>query len=308
MKGVFFDIQRFSTHDGAGIRSIVFFKGCPLRCAWCENPESQHAEPELLFDQKRCIDCGACLRPEAGGFMHRDDSGRIAARTHLAPGSVPPAVPAELCPSLAIRVAGREASAQEIIDEVLKDEVFFRKSGGGVTFSGGEPLLQGALLEELVAAFTGRGIDCAVESCLAVSPAALEKLPAYPITWLADLKHTDAAPFREGTGGDLAPVLANLTRLAAGGAAVVLRVPVVPGFNDDEASLRRILEFAAALPHPAPGKPRLDLLPYHDLAAGKYAALGRPYPYPHGLSVSRPFLRRMAEAGRALGLDITIGG
>ncbi|OHE67586.1 MAG: hypothetical protein A2001_15695 [Treponema sp. GWC1_61_84] len=331
MNGMIFDIQRFSTHDGAGIRTVVFFKGCPLRCAWCENPESQEAGPELLFDPKHCIDCASCLRPEAGGFMHRNAEGRIAParraqRALGAAGSAGggrPAEPAagltaepatglpalaELCPSLAIRIAGREASAEEIIAEVMKDEAFFRKSGGGVTFSGGEPLAQGALLRELLGAFAERGVDCAVESCLAVGRGALESVLPFKPTWLVDLKHTDEHAFREGTGGDLTLVMANLKLLAETGANMVFRVPVIPGFNDDDASMRGIMEFAADLPRPSGGKPRMDLLPYHDLAAGKYAALGRPYPYPRGLAVSTPRLRRQAEAGRALGLDITIGG
>ena len=149
---------------------------------------------------------------------------------------------AELCPSLAIRVAGIKMSADEIITEVLKDEVFFRNSGGGVTFSGGEPLMQATLLLELVQAFTRLGLDCAVETCLAVSPAILKPFLDLPLTWLTDLKHTDVSVFREGTGGDLSVVLTNLESLADAGARMIFRVPVIPGFNDNDKAITGILD------------------------------------------------------------------
>lgn len=330
MDGIIFDIQRFSTHDGDGIRTIVFFKGCPLRCTWCENPESQATKPELLFDPRHCINCSSCLQPEAGGLMHRDAAGRIAiVRPVPATGSANARIShaameatAGLCPSLAIRVAGRKMSAGEIIAEVMKDEIFFRNSGGGVTFSGGEPLLQSGVLLELVRSFTGLGLDCAMETCLAIGPGTIEPFLDFSLTWLVDLKHTDARVFREGTGGNLSMVMDNMERLADSGAKMVFRVPVIPGFNDNDQAMGGILAYAAMLASRAQSqqgfagrqhgaavvKPHLDLLPYHDLAAGKYAALGRPYPYARGLSVSRAFLEYHAKAGAELGLEIGIGG
>lgn len=337
-----FDIQRFCTHDGDGIRTIVFFKGCPLRCTWCENPESQITQPELLFDPRHCIGCASCLAPDGRGLMHRDTNGRIMVARTIPAGSEaipgPASIPDEaaliatagLCPSLAIRVAGRKMSSREIIAEVLKDEVFFGNSEGGVTFSGGEPLLQPGLLLELATALIRLGLDCAVETCLATGAGTLEPFLDLPLTWLVDLKHTDARVFREGTGGDLSVVLANMERLADSGATLVFRVPVVPGFNDNDQAMSAILAYAGKLSRRAarhaaragvqpagavsgPGrstgaKPRLDLLPYHELAAGKYTALGRPYPFARGLSVSRSFLEHHAKAGAALGLEIAIGG
>jgi pyruvate formate lyase activating enzyme len=222
---------------------------------------------------------------------------------------------AGLCPSLAIRVAGRKMSAHEIIAEVLKDEIFFRNSGGGVTFSGGEPLLQPELLLELATSFISQGLDCAIETCLAVGADNLEPFLDLPLTWLVDLKHTDAKAFREGTGGELSMIQANMERLAGRGAKLVFRVPVIPGFNDNDQALNAIVAYAAELSRMArlgsdPSRPeaRLDLLPYHDFATGKYAALGRPYPYPQGLSVSRSLLEHYARVGMELGLTTTIGG
>jgi pyruvate formate lyase activating enzyme len=298
-----FDIQRFSTHDGPGIRTVVFFKGCPLACAWCENPESQSFRPELLYTRSRCIGCGSCLQ-HVGGAVKSAHEGGIAVDRHVEP-------PSELetvCPALALRIAGQETSIQEIMAEVLKDGSFFATSGGGLTLSGGEPLAQIDFAMGLFEAALVEGIDIAIESCLGVPRASVERAAALPLRWLTDLKHTEAEAFRKGTGGDAAVVLGNLGYLANLGADLTIRVPVVPGFNDDELSMRGILQFAAGLPRPAEGKRRVDLLPYHDLAAGKYAGLGRSYAFPPGMRVENGHMDHYAELGHSLGLEISIGG
>jgi len=299
-----FDIQRFSTHDGPGIRTVVFFKGCPLACAWCENPESQSFRPELLYTRTRCISCGTCVRTAGDGSLRMAPDGGI-----LIDRSVEPA-PAlgTICPALALRVAGRESRVDEIMAEVLKDLNFFTKSGGGLTLSGGEPLAQPDLAMALFEAALALGIDIAIETCLSVRRSFVERAAALPLHWLTDLKHVDAKAFRAGTGGDVALALGNLKYLAGRGAELTIRVPVIPCFNDDETSMRGILGFAAGLPRPVSGQRRLDLLPYHDLAAGKYAALGRTYAYPPGLRVEDAHMTRYAELGRSLGLEISIGG
>ena len=314
-----FDIQRFSTHDGPGIRTVVFFKGCPLACAWCENPESQSFRPELLYTRSQCIGCKSCLQA-GGGAMKSAPDGGVAVERDVEP----PASLASVCPAKALRRAGSEASVAEIMAEVRKDRDFYAKSGGGLTLSGGEPLAQIDLAEELLAAARGEGFDIAIETCLAVGRKAVERVADLPLHWLADLKHVEPEAFRRGTGGEASLVLENLRYLAERGADLTLRVPVVPRFNGDEASMRGILEFAAALPNPAalsnpaPAGPaigtapvagrHLHLLPYHDLAAGKYAALGREYPYPPGMRLEPGFIETCAELGRSFGLDISVGG
>ena len=314
-----FDIQRFSTHDGPGIRTVVFFKGCPLACPWCENPESQSFRPELLYTRSRCVSCGSCVQADKDRAMRADSAGGMALRADPAGGIIidrgvePSLELGAVCPALALRIAGREAGVDEIIAEVLKDRSFFATSGGGLTLSGGEPLAHIDFAMELFAAALAEGIDIAIESCLAVSRSSVERAAALPLHWLADLKHSDAAAFRaavarEGAGGDGAVPLGNLEYLAGRGADLTIRVPVIPGFNDDETSMRGILEFAAGLPRPLSGRRRVDLLPYHDLAAGKYAGLGRTYAYPPGLRVESGHMTRYAELGRSLGLDIAIGG
>ncbi|MDP3179693.1 MAG: radical SAM protein, partial [Spirochaetaceae bacterium] len=202
-------------------------------------------------------------------------------------------------------------SIPQIMGEVLKDRSFFAKSGGGLTLSGGEPLAQIVLAEELIRAALAAGVDVAIETCLAVSWKDIERVADLKLRWLADLKHVDPAAYRRATGGDARLALGNLRRLADRGADLSIRVPLVPGFNDDEASMREILEFAAALPPAGQstfGRRRVDLLPYHDLAAGKYAALGRKYNYPPGARVDGERMNRYAELGLSLGLDISLGG
>ncbi len=307
-----FDIQRFSTHDGPGIRTVVFFKGCPLACAWCENPESQSFRPELLYTRSRCVGCGSCVVAAKGGAVDLDPAGGILIDRSLEP---PPEL-GNVCPALALRIAGRETGAGEIMAEVFKDRSFFAKSGGGLTLSGGEPLAQLDFAMTLLEAALAEGIDIAIESCLSVRRSAVERAAALPLHWLTDLKHTDAAAFRAGTGGDVAIPLANLEYLASLGADLTIRVPVIPGFNDDEVSMAGILKFVAGLPPPpggsaydrASGRRRVDLLPYHDLAAGKYAALGRSYAFPPGTKVEGAHMKDYAEHGRSLGLEISIGG
>ena len=238
--------------------------------------------------------------------MRRSPEGEIEVDRSVRP--VP--VMADVCPSLALRLAGREASTAQILAEAFKDEAFFRKSGGGVTFSGGEPLAQAGLLMELASAAGSRGLGTAIETCLAAPWELVQGFVGTLDHWLVDLKHCDSAAFRAGTGGDAGLVLGNIERLALAGADVALRVPVVPGFNDDEASMRGILAFAASLPRPSgASRPRrLDLLPYHDLAMGKYAALGRPYAYAPGARVEPARIEAFAELGRSLGLEISLGG
>ncbi len=300
MSGIVFDIQRYSTHDGPGIRTTVFLKGCLLRCAWCQNPEGQSFRPELMHSTGRCIACNSCLMPSLGGVMHRNGSGTLQVDRAK---PVPPEA-ALVCPSLALRVAGRIMSVDEVMAEVEKDEAFYAKSGGGLTISGGEPLAQADFTDALVRTALGRGISVVIESCLAASPEAVDRLSALPVLWLADLKHADPVAFARGTGGSLVSVAVALELLAARGADIILRVAVVPGFNDDDTSMQAILENAAAL---GTRSRRVVLLPYHELAAGKYVALDREYSMMPGLAVPPGRLARFVEMGAALGLSVSIG-
>jgi len=297
-----FDVQRYSTHDGSGIRTNVFLKGCPLRCEWCSNPESQQRSVEILFDAKRCIKCRSCLDPRFGGAMRELDGAIVPDRSV----PVPPGL-GKVCPTQAIRLAGREAEIETLVAEAAKDRLFFAKSGGGVTFSGGEPLDQLDFLLGCVQRLEALGISVAVESCLAVEPEAVEALLAHRIEWLIDVKHVDEEKTLLQTAGRVDQMLENIRLIAKNAAKVTFRIPLIPGFNDTDGERRRIFAFIGSLDRASPAPPRVDILPYHDLAAGKYYQLGRPNPY-----VRKPLAKNVLDdwrkAAADYGFEVNIGG
>ena len=247
MKATIFDIQRFSVHDGPGIRTTVFFKGCPLRCRWCHNPEGLQREPQLQYRKTDCIGCGRC-------------------------GERADLTAAERCPTGALCVCGREYTVDEVLELVLRDRDFYT-DGGGVTCSGGECLQQAAFVTALLRRAREAGLSTAVDTAGFVPWEAFEMTLPHCEWYLYDIKCADPARHHAGTGVDNARILENLQRLHAAGANIHLRVPVIPGFNDDEAEMTAIAAIAARLP----GAP-VTLIPYHTLGTEKYAALGMPYP------------------------------
>ena len=294
-----FDIQRFSTHDGAGIRTIVFFKGCSLRCAWCENPESQTRGFELAYDERKCIGCLECMKVSQDGEIELEN-GRP--RLHRERVDDPRKFEG-ICPSGALTVIGREMSVGQIVREIEKDLPFFRKSGGGVTLSGGEPYEQPSFLLDLLRALAGIGVTVAVETYLNVPwPAIQESLP-YVETFLADLKHANPEKLQAHTGANLALILENLKKLEDAGASVVVRVPLVPGFNDSPSEVRDIVDLTASFRNVH----AIHFLPFHTLGVGKYSLIGKEYrcrAEPDPLFDMSPYLDR----ARARGLEAIVGG
>ncbi len=293
-----FDIQRFSTHDGPGVRTVIFFKGCPLACPWCENPESQSRKPQLLYDARLCIGCLDCTQVAVGEVsveagrprFHRDriaDAGRYR----------------KVCPSGALTVKGEELTAEEIVREVEKDLPFYGAKGGA-TISGGEPFAQAPLLLELVRALRKRSIDVAIETTLHAPWRAIERVLPFVSLFLADLKSFDERKFHAFTGGRLSLVLDNLARLEAARAPTVIRVPVIPGFNDAESEIEAIVAQAALFTNVR----EIHFLPYHTLGKGKFVLLGRDYPYPEVRAPSASTLSRYVDLAEAEGLQATIGG
>lgn len=294
-----FDIQRFSTHDGAGIRTIVFFKGCPLRCAWCENPESQSGGYELAYDERKCIGCLDCMKVSQDGEIDLDNGKPRLHRDRVDD----PRKFEGICPSGALTVIGREMSVSRIMSEIEKDLPFFQKSGGGVTLSGGEPYAQHAFLLDLLRALAGMGVTAAVETCLNVPWSAIQPSLPYVETFLADLKHADAEKLKAHTGGDLALIQENLSRLEDAGASVVVRVPLVPGFNDSPSEVRDIVDCAASFRNVH----AIHFLPFHTLGVGKYLLIGKEYRHraEHVPSFDMsPYL----DLARTRGLEATVGG
>lgn len=246
---VVFEVREFCLHDGPGIRTTVFFKGCPLRCAWCHNPEGLSPEPEMLFKEQKCRRCGACAQ---GGS----------------------------CPEGARVLCGRRMTARALADEILVNADVLLSSGGGVTFSGGEPLLQAAFLDALIPLL--RGQHLAIETSGYAAADVYRRVVSRLDLVFQDLKHPDPAAHRRWTGVDPAPIHANLRWLKASGRPFVARIPLIPGVNDTPEAKEG---FARLLEGPS-GLLRVELLPYHLTAAAKYPFTGRVYA--PGFDVARP--------------------
>lgn len=264
-----FNIQRFSTHDGPGIRTTVFFKGCPLRCAWCHNPESQSFSPQLMVDEDRCVSCGMCLAACPQGAIARGAAGRV--RTDrvrcVACGAC-----VDFCPEDARELAGTPAPpAAELADRLLADRMFFERSGGGVTLSGGECLAQDIdYLEELCRTLHDEGVHVAIDTCGFAPRGHVERLLPYADLWLYDLKALDDEIHRRTTGVSNERILDNLAFLARSGAKIEIRVPVVHPVNDGEEAMCALGAYVTE----RVGTPRVSLLPYHTTGTGKYRRLG----------------------------------
>lgn len=288
--GLVFNIQRFSVHDGPGLRTTVFLKGCPAHCPWCHNPESQSHVPELLSFPERCIDCGTCRSV----CPHGTDPALCTAC----------GVCAEACPAEARQVAGRIMTVGDVLDVVSRDRIFYEESGGGVTFSGGEPFAQPAFLRALLAASKQAGLSTVVDTCGSVARRML--LDAAPLVdlFLFDLKMLDAERHVKVIGVPLAPILANLEALASANHAIWVRVPIVPSFTDADRDLAAIAALAASLP----AVRRVSLLPYHAIGAGKFARLRKDYELAHIAPPDRRRMEQIAGLFSARGLDARIGG
>jgi len=263
---VIFDIEKFAVHDGPGIRTVVFIKGCPLHCRWCHNPESQSFEPELLFDPGKCTLCGKCAAvcPEHCHTLAEDKHTFDRAKCRHC------GLCAEHCPTEALISVGRKMSVNEVMAEVMKDEVFYRNSSGGITLSGGEPLANFEFSSYLLKAAKEAGIHTAIEtSGFAPWDRIRELLPLVDL-WLWDVK-TIPEKHEKLTGVPAEPILENLKRINQSCASIILRCPLVPGVNDSDAELRHIAKLANDNPHVR----EIDLEPYHPLGEGKSRSLGR---------------------------------
>ena len=294
--GMIFDIRKYSIHDGPGIRTAVFFKGCPLACQWCHNPESRSSRPELIFRPGRCILCDDCLGVCPGGAISREADAIVIDRT----GCTVSGACAAACPAEALQVVGREMTVDEVLAEIERDRTFYEQSGGGVTFTGGEPLAQPDFLLGLLRACRERGLHTVVDTSGFANWTILDEVRPLVDLFLYDLKLMDDARHRRFTGVPNGPILANLRRLADLGSALLVRIPVIPGVNDDEENLRQAGTFLAALAQVPP----VELLAYHNIAEAKYAGLGLEY----GLAEVRPpDAGRMAAVGgllRTYGLQV----
>ena len=298
--GIVFDIKKYAIHDGPGIRTTVFFKGCPLRCWWCHNPEGQDLEPELVYRKNRCIGCGECIKkcPKQAIFLE-DQHISVNRKNCILCGNC-----SEVCPTDALSIAGRRMSAKEVLEEIEKDRIFYDESDGGVTFSGGEPLLQPGFLNALLDECKERGIHTTVDTCGLARYEIIEKMRDKVNLFLYDIKTMDARKHMKYTGASNEQILKNLKKLAEDGSNIVISFPLIPGINDDDKNAVRTAKLISSLPNIK----QVNLLPYHRAGIEKYRNLGKPYKLDKIQPPSSQKIKSIKEKMEALGIKIEIGG
>lgn len=298
--GTIFQIERYSTHDGPGIRTTVFLKGCPLHCQWCHNPESQSHDPELIFRDNRCIQCWDCISackrdalscPDQVLSLDRD-------KCNLCGDC------ARICDSQALELVGRVVTVSDVISEVEKDVPFYDESAGGVTFSGGEPLAQPNFLMQLLRCCKEREIHTAVDTSGLIGRDILEEISKYVDLFLYDLKLMDDNKHIAFTGASNRLVLRNLDCLSARHSNILVRVPIIPGINDDDRNITELGRYLATLPQPPPVK----LLPYHRAGVHKYARFYKTYLLAETQPPTDERMTEIAKSLRDYKLHVTTGG
>ena len=263
-----FNIQRYSLHDGNGLRTNIFFKGCPLRCPWCNNPEGLDSFPSIMFDERLCRHFGDCINAGNGQIVF--ENGKLVINRDLISDAT---LYSNICPSKALIVTGQEKSVSQILLEIEKDIPFYKMSEGGVTLTGGEPLAQAAELKELLTELRKRGIHVSAETSLHIPWEVIANYTDLIDVFLADLKHVDADKFNRFTGGDATLVMNNFKKLDETGNKFIVRIPVIPGFNYSSSELFAIIDFASGLKNVS----EINFIPYHALAKEKYLMTGKEY-------------------------------
>lgn len=294
------EIERFALHDGPGIRTLVFLQGCPLRCSWCSNPESQKIQTHLLYLQNRCVGCGECLSSCPNQAITFRDNHPVFHRERC----VTCQSCGGACLQNAIRFVGEKVPISHIMDIIRRDKAYYAHSGGGVTFSGGEAFVQFKGLIDLLSACKEEGIHTAVETCGQVEPPKIRQTFPLIDLFLFDIKHLDKTLLEKETGAHLGMILENLSYIAAyDPQKVIIRIPVVPGFNFSEKDITAIFELAIEK-----GIKNVHLLPYHTLGKDKYEQMGLTYLFTYHKLLSKEALAHLKAIGEKMGLSVRIGG
>ena len=299
--GLIFDVKRYAINDGPGIRVAIFLKGCPLNCRWCHNPESISGKVQKMYNKAKCIGCRSCIEacPEKACTLGPDG---IVTDLTACTGC---GACAEICPTRATEMSGRIATVDEIVAIVEKERIFFDQSGGGVTFSGGEPLNQPEFLMALLRALGKNSIHRAVDTSGFAPKEILLDVAQLTDLFLYDLKMIDSDRHKKWTGVDNSRILENLKLLSRIGANIDIRIPLIKGVNADLENLEKTASFVAALPGE---KKSVSLLPYHHSMAAKYQKLGRVYDGQAMSEVTEGEKTQAVELFASFGLQATIGG
>ncbi|MEM4756891.1 MAG: glycyl-radical enzyme activating protein [Desulfurococcaceae archaeon] len=300
-RGIIFDIQRFAIYDGPGIRTLIFLKGCPLRCWWCQNPEGLDPKPIVVHYDYKCMRCQTCVRvcPEKA-VIYDESKNCIIIDRDLCKAC---GICVKACPTTAMRLIGRSVSTDEVLSEIERDIPFYDSSGGGVTFSGGEPLFQPEFLLELLRGCKARGIHVAIETSGFTSSNIFKKIIKYTDLLLYDIKLVDEQDHLKYTGVSNKQILLNLHHADNVGKEIIIRFPVIPSITDTERNLEGLLNVLSNLKNVK----RVDLLPYHDVKE-KYERLGMEYKMKPGLKVSDERLFFIKQLIEERGYKVTIGG
>ena len=268
MNGFVFEVKRFAVHDGPGLRTTLFLKGCPLRCPWCQNPEGLHLEPRLWYKEADCLRCGNCVVSCQERALALDERVHIDQAACVLCGRC-----LDACPTGALLLDGHEVSADEAEETLLQDAVFYAE-GGGITLSGGEVMAQWPFALELLRRMRARGVDTAIETCLLVKQDVLSRFLGLVDHFIVDIKYFDGAEHRRVLGESNELILANYRYLVEKGADVLVRTPLIPGYTATEANIRAIARFVRLTDANA----RYELLNFNPLCRSKYAALEEDYP------------------------------